>query len=196
MPIRYISHRSTVFHPDATTDSQEFVLLFGDEVDTTGLQQNGRSEVIYRGRTGWVRTDRLMNNHPLELYAIDVGQGDSTFIVTPSGRKILIDGGRGDEAFQFLVWRYRLDAPSPEPIDIDLVVLTHTDEDHIGGLVSIIQHPLINVREVVHSGIAKFRSGAFATQLGDTDGTGANRVLVTRHDRIEELNRPALTATM
>jgi hypothetical protein len=45
MPIRYISHRSTVFHPDATTDSQEFVLLFGDEVDTTGLQQK-RSSIV------------------------------------------------------------------------------------------------------------------------------------------------------
>jgi len=105
MPIRYVSTKSTVFHPDADTDSQEFVLIFGDEVETTGMQANGRDEVIYRHRTGWVRSDRLMTKHPLEMYFIDVGQGDSAYIVTPGGRNILIDGGSGNEAFQFLVWK-------------------------------------------------------------------------------------------
>jgi beta-lactamase superfamily II metal-dependent hydrolase len=28
----------------------------------------------------------------LEIYFIDVGQGDSTFIVTPGRKKILVDG--------------------------------------------------------------------------------------------------------
>ena len=86
MPTRYISTKTTVFHPESDTDSQEFVLIFGDEVETTGVQENGRDEVIYRGRTGWVRSDRLMTDHPLEMYFIDVGQGDSAYIVTPGGR--------------------------------------------------------------------------------------------------------------
>ena len=111
MSVQYISTKSTVFHPDAHTDSQDLVLIFGDEVRTTGQQENGRDQVMYRGRTGWVRSHRLMPHHPLEMYCIDVGQGDAAFIVTPAGRKILIDGGRGHEAFQFLVWKYRLDLP-------------------------------------------------------------------------------------
>jgi hypothetical protein len=35
MALRYISERRTVFHPDAQTGTQEFVLIYGDEVDTT-----------------------------------------------------------------------------------------------------------------------------------------------------------------
>ena len=54
-------------------------------------------------------------------------------------------------------------------------------------------HNLINVREVVHSGIAKFRPGVFDTRLGDTEGAGANRLLVTRHDQINDLTRADLT---
>ena len=195
MPIRYVSTKSTVFHPDPETDSQEFVLIFGDEVETTGIQANGRDEVIYRHRTGWVRSDRLTTNHPLEMYFIDVGQGDSAYIVTPGGRKILIDGGSGNEAFQFLVWKYRLDLPSPKPVDLDLMVVTHTDDDHLAGLVSILAHPLIGVREVVHSGIAKFGSG-FDTESGGTVNVGQDRFLVTRHDGIADLNSKDLTNTM
>jgi beta-lactamase superfamily II metal-dependent hydrolase len=195
MTIQYISTKSTVFHPDPQTDSQEFVLIFGDEIDTTGQQENGRDEVIYRGRTGWVRSDRLMPDHPLEIYCIDVGQGDSVFVVTPNGRKILVDGGQGNEAFQFLVWKYRLDQTNPNPIDIDLMVVSHADDDHIAGLIAIIQHPLIRVREIIHSGIAKYSSG-FTTNLGDTVGQGQNRVLVTRHDSAADLANQQLNTTM
>jgi len=193
MALHYISERRTVFHPDAQTGTQEFVLIYGDEVDTTDTDpQNGRTEVVYRRRTGWVRTDHLMTAHPCELYFIDVGQGDSTFIVTPGFRKILIDGGTGDEAFQFLVWRYRLDLPNATPIDIDLLVLSHADSDHIAGLIHIIQHPLINVQRIIHSGVAKYQEGIFATRLGDTEGAGQARRLVTRHDGIADLNRNQL----
>jgi competence protein ComEC len=195
MSLQYISTKSTVFHPDAMTDSQEFVLIYGDEVDTTDVQQNGRDEVIYRGRTGWVRSDRLMQEHPLEMYCIDVGQGDSFFIVTPVGRRILIDGGTGHEAFQFLVWKYRLDLPTATPIDIDLLVVSHADADHLAGLVSIVAHPLIRVKEIVHSGIGRYNSG-FDTELGDTDGLGINRVLITRHDGIGDLDGEDLKDTM
>ena len=195
MPTRYISTKTTVFHPESDTDSQEFVLIFGDEVETTGVQENGRDEVIYRGRTGWVRSDRLMTDHPLEMYFIDVGQGDSAYIVTPGGRKVLIDGGQENEAFQFLVWKYRLDLPSPDPLDLDLIVVTHTDQDHLAGLTSILAHSSIRVREVIHSGIAKYHSG-FDTELGDTVEEGQDRFLVTRHDTIADLDGTVLTDVM
>ncbi len=195
MPIQYISTKSTVFHPDSQTDSQEFVLIFGDEVETTGIQDNARDEVIYRGRTGWVRSDRLMSQHPLEIYFIDVGQGDSAFVVTPAGRKILVDGGRGNEAFQFLVWKYRLDRPNPDPVDIDLMVVSHADDDHIEGLISILEHHLIRVGKIVHSGIAKYDSG-FNTYLGETVSHGQDRFLVTRHDTIADLAGADLNSTM
>ena len=196
MARRYISNRNTYFYRNATTNSRSLVLIFGDEVETIGNQQNGRDEAIYRTRRGWVRSDRLMTEHPLELYFIDVGQGDSAFIVTPAGRKILIDGGRGNEAFQFLVWKYRLDLPTADPVEIDLVVLTHADEDHIAGLVPIIGHPRIEVKEIVHSGIAKYSAGVFNTALGHRVGSGSNSVMVTRHDGIADLANQNLSENM
>ncbi len=196
MARRFISTATAKFHPSPTTGARDFVLIYGDEVDTTGNEQNGRSEVVYRTRTGWVPSNQLGTVHPAELYFIDVGQGDAAFIVTPQGRTILVDGGRGDEAFQFLVWKYRLDLPAPSPVDVDLLVLTHTDEDHIGGLARIISHPLIRVGRIVHSGIARFSAGHFDTELGRTAGTGANTVLLTRYDGMQDLNRTQLTPTL
>ena len=195
MATRYISTKSTIFHPDSQSNSQTLILIFGDEVKTTDRQQNGRDEVRYRSLMGWVRSERLMRSHPLEMYFIDVGQGDSAFIVTPRRRKILIDGGRGNEAFQFLVWKYRIDRRRTRPVDIDLLVLTHPDDDHIAGLASIISHPLIRVREIVHNGIAKYDSG-YNTELGDVVGQGQNRVLVTRHNSIDDLAGANLNSVM
>ncbi|MDX1388099.1 MAG: hypothetical protein R3344_02865 [Acidobacteriota bacterium] len=197
MALRYVSTRSTVLHPDSETDSQDLVLIFGDEVDTTGGVDpgSGRHEVVYRHRTGWVRSDRLTTRHPLELYFIDVGEGDSTFVVTPAGKKILIDGGRGNEAFQFLVWKYRLDMATSPGVEIDLVVISHTDDRHVAGLTSIVEHDRIHVREIVHSGIAKHTSG-FDTVLGDIVGSGSSRVLITRHDSIADLVGRNLNDTM
>ena len=34
----------------------------------------------------------------LEVYYIDVGQGDSIFIISPTGKTILIDGGEKDSS--------------------------------------------------------------------------------------------------
>ena len=196
MARRFVSTATAQFHPEATGGARDFILIFGDEVDTTGTEQNGRSQVVYRARTGWVLTSNLGADHPAELYFIDVGQGDAAFIVTPQGKTILVDGGRGDEAFQFLVWRYRLDLPAALPVDVDLLVLTHTDEDHLDGLAQIIAHPLIRVGRIVHSGIAKFRPGVFDTELGRTDGAGASQVLLTRYGAIQDLDRSQLTSTL
>lgn len=85
-------------------------------MDNVGNQPQGWDEVIYRNRRGWVPSDRLIATHPLEVDTVDVGQGNATFIVTPGSRVILMDGGREDEAFQFFVWKYRLDLPTTPPL--------------------------------------------------------------------------------
>lgn len=40
----------------------------------------------------------ILPNNSLKIYFIDVGQGDSSLIFTPSNKKILIDGG-GSESY-------------------------------------------------------------------------------------------------
>lgn len=76
-------------------------------------------------------------------------------------------------------------------VDIDLLVLTHADSDHINGLVPIINHPGITVRHIAHSGIATFKKGQYQTVLGDLDITG--KYLVTRHSDLSGLGTAYLS---
>ncbi len=70
----------------------------------------------------------------LRVSFLDVGQGDSIFIETPNGNQILIDGGANKKVLRQL----RKAMPFYDRF-IDVVVATHPDLDHIGGLVSVIE---------------------------------------------------------
>ncbi|MBM4140361.1 MAG: MBL fold metallo-hydrolase [Nitrospira sp.] len=192
MPMKYISTKTSMLYEESTTAKRSAILIFGDEVQTSGSSVNGRIKTKFRNMQGFVDEDHLGDKPALELYFIDVGQGDSTFIVTPSRKKILIDGGINNRAFGFLAWKYRFDKDGP-PVDIDLLVLSHADEDHIKGLIPIIQHPKVNVRRIIHNGIATFKEGAFKTELGDLDP--GNKYLVTMHDTVNDLNGLQLDET-
>ena len=76
----------------------------------------------------------------LKIYFVDVKQGDSTFIVTPKNETILIDGG-GSLGTDFDVGENTL---LPYILDrgykkIDLMFVSHFDQDHIGGLFKILE---------------------------------------------------------
>ncbi len=72
-------------------------------------------------------------NHSLEVFFLDVGQGDSTLIKTPQGSLILIDGGPDNHVLD-AIGR----ATSFFDHHFDMVIATHPDADHIGGLVSVL----------------------------------------------------------
>jgi hypothetical protein len=184
MLTKYITSKTSPLYKSSTGGTREMVLIFGDEVKTNGTPVNGRVEAEFRGRKGFISGNHLSDKPALEIYFIDVGQGDSTFIVTPNRKKILIDGGINKRAFGFLTWKYRFDKDGP-PIDIDLLVLSHADADHIDGLAPIIRHPRVHVRKIVHNGIATFRDGTFDTNLGNLDT--AKKYLITRHDWLDDL---------
>ena len=64
------------------------------------------------------------------VYFIDVGQGDATLIIAASGESLLIDGGRSKT-------RIRERLSSLGITDLDAVLATHADSDHISGLVEV-----------------------------------------------------------
>lgn len=69
----------------------------------------------------------------LKIYFIDVGQGDSTLIVTPNKNTILIDGGGSKEKEAFNVGEstllpYLLDRGV---IKLDYILISHFDSDHV-----------------------------------------------------------------
>jgi len=81
----------------------------------------------------------------MKVHFIDVGQGDSILIETPEGKNILIDGGRpeyGEKVVSYL--------GEQKIKKLDLIIATHPDFDHIGGLVEVMKK--INVKQIIDSG--------------------------------------------
>jgi competence protein ComEC len=189
MVLKYLQRNSPLYE-NSTGKKVIDKLIYGEEVDTIGDLKDGRLPVKFRRRRGWIRELDLSDKSVLELYFIDVGQGDSTFIVTPKRKKILVDGGANEKASQFLAWKYYLNESDSEPITIDLLVLTHADEDHINGLVPVISHPKIRVKRIVHSGLATFKKDAFKERLGNlsTKPNTDTKYVITCHDQISELD--------
>ncbi|MBC7263784.1 MAG: DNA internalization-related competence protein ComEC/Rec2 [Chloroflexi bacterium] len=103
------------------------------------LTRNFRLRMLFTGLAvililTWLAVFSLPDGK-LHVVFLDVGQGDAIFVQTPTGRQMMIDGG-----------------PAPSVVlaglgkripfwdrDIDLLVLTHPDEDHLAGLVSILE---------------------------------------------------------
>ncbi|MCA9363821.1 MBL fold metallo-hydrolase [Candidatus Kaiserbacteria bacterium] len=67
------------------------------------------------------------------VYFLDVGQGDAIFIETPDGHQMLIDGGPGSDVLRELGA-----VMSFFDRTIDVVLATHPDQDHVGGLVDVL----------------------------------------------------------
>jgi competence protein ComEC len=81
----------------------------------------------------------------LTVAFLDVGQGDSIFIQAPNGHQMLIDGGRDEHilaALQQMMPR--------GDTDIDVVLATHPDADHIGGLPAVLER--YEVTEIIDNG--------------------------------------------
>lgn len=87
----------------------------------------------------------------LKVYFIDVGQGDCSLVISPYGKKILIDGGGSKEVSNFDVGENTI-LPfllHKGVTNIDIVMISHFDADHCNGLISILES--INVKKVVIS---------------------------------------------
>lgn len=82
----------------------------------------------------------------LRVGFLDVGQGDAILIQTPYGQNILIDGGEDERVLrklgEQLPWWERT---------IDLMVLTHPHQDHVGGLIPVLER--YEVERAVYTGM-------------------------------------------
>lgn len=87
---------------------------------------------------GWGPAHPHVRRGVLEVTSIDVGEGDSSLIVTPEGRTLLIDAGSptggphlsefdvGENVVSPYLWSRGFNR-------IDVVALTHAHSDHMGG---------------------------------------------------------------
>lgn len=80
----------------------------------------------------WYAALREDRHGQLRVSFLDIGQGDSIYIESPSGTQALIDGGADSTVIrrlsEVMPWYDR---------SIDLVIGTHPDADHIGGLIDV-----------------------------------------------------------
>ncbi|AVD37688.1 ComEC/Rec2 family competence protein [Clostridioides difficile] len=75
----------------------------------------------------------------LSIHMIDVGQGDSILVQTPTNKNILIDGG--DEYSKNIINSY---LRQKRIKTIDIIIATHPDSDHIGSLDNVIKKFNVN----------------------------------------------------
>lgn len=68
-----------------------------------------------------------------ELYFFDIGQGDSQLVVLPHNIKVLIDGGPTGAVLDNLA-----EILSPVDRRIDVLMMTHPQLDHFGGLIDVL----------------------------------------------------------
>ncbi|MCO7536343.1 MBL fold metallo-hydrolase [Pseudomonas asiatica] len=83
------------------------------------------------------------------LSIIDVGHGNCALITT-EGKNVIIDTASRTHLLRFL--------ESVGVFDIDLVVISHSDEDHMGGLLNLLSNSKYSVSKLVINPDAKKKS--------------------------------------
>jgi competence protein ComEC len=131
--------------------AHEFVEALAKNNITTGYPGNlfKPNEALSRQHFA-VFMARMLNDEfkPLpdfQVHFLDVGQGDSILVFFPDGKTMLIDGGKRE------MGKYVVQYIQEQGIkSLDLVVSTHPDADHLGGLLEVLEH--IPVKAVMDSG--------------------------------------------
>lgn len=86
---------------------------------------------IFIGQAAWAEKQ----SGEFALYFLNVGQGDGQLVNLPNDVQVLIDGGKGARIMNELG---KILAPTDHYID--LVVATHPDLDHYGGLIDVLKN--------------------------------------------------------
>lgn len=91
---------------------------------------------LLAGCTEVLKTEKVpvTAGQEMRVHFLDVGQGDSIFIESANGKTMLVDGGVKGAGQQVVSYLKELGVNK-----LDIVVATHPDADHIGGLIPVLQ---------------------------------------------------------
>ncbi len=151
-------------------------LLWGDPLQELAREGSGAGErvkVRARRRTGWLPASAVSDTGLLEIYVIDVGQGDGVLMRTPHDDAWhMIDAGiRASKqmtrkgAANFVRWKF-IDDLQRDRVSFRNMIVTHPDADHYGGMIDLLSGALpdgrkfgIEVQNFWHCGIGRFKDG-------------------------------------
>lgn len=187
--LKYVATPTAALYAQPDGRRRRIELLWGDRVqvlDATGARWRVRA----RGVTGFVAPTVLGDTSLLEVYFIDVGQGDGILIRFPDGRHVLVDGGynrakqqTGKNAADFVDWKFVRDY-GRDTIVLDAMVSSHCDADHYGGLWDLLDPAhrdeldarAVEVKAFYHAGVAWW-SDAGKRNLGPVEDGRLVRLL-------------------
>jgi competence protein ComEC len=124
-----------------------------------------------------LRSTPLLAAGTLRVSFIDVGQGDAALVTSPTGKTVLIDGGPHSSARalkEFL--RGHVHAP------LDLILLTHRHEDHLGGLPEVVRE--VGARRFVDAPVPHAQKG-YTALMQALQARGAQVQTATRGRTID-----------
>ncbi|MGH7830298.1 MAG: hypothetical protein ACREP8_08970, partial [Candidatus Binatia bacterium] len=187
---------------------EQAILAFGDKVEV--LEEGGgstpsrvRALDLFDGTLeGTVarKPFRGRDKGVLKFSMVDVQQGDGMVLETPPDqndrtRLVFIDGGDNKLFARHVAARYRHRQSSPtNPLEVDLILITHGDADHFEGLIDIRRSEtergisdrkrlFIHPRRVYHNGLVK---GPLAVpepkRLGRTVNDNSTPMIVDLYD--------------
>jgi len=116
------------------------------------------------------------NDGLLTVSFLDVGQGDAIFIEAPNGTQMLVDAGSGKQVLR------ELQKVMPfYDRSIDIVLATHPDKDHIGGMPGVLERFFVS--QFIEPGVLA-DSGTYTALLGLVESERAKHVLARRGMKI------------
>ncbi|MFS0689415.1 S-layer homology domain-containing protein [Sporosarcina sp. 179-K 8C2 HS] len=132
---------------------KDYISVLASENITTGYldgsfgPNNKLSRQHFAAFMARMLDDKFKPAPNMQVHFIDVGQGDSILIQSPNGKNMLIDGGDKSHGNKVVAFLKSKGVPT-----LDVVVATHPDADHIGGLPAVLNN--FKVNQFIDSGKA------------------------------------------
>jgi beta-lactamase superfamily II metal-dependent hydrolase len=134
---------------------------------------------------------KIRSGQNLTIAFIDVGQGDSTLVIFPNAKTLLIDGGERESYGKVLATLQELGLNH-----VDIAVATHPHADHIGGLIDVIKN--VDVEQMLDSGqvhttqtFEDFLNAIDTKQIPLKSVREGDYILLDPTVKVEVLNPPA-----
>jgi len=125
----------------------------------------------------WTAVVRADRNGALTVAFLDVGQGDAIYIEAPNGNQMLIDGGPSSGA----LLRALGNVMPFWDRSIDVVLATHPDQDHVGGLTAVVERMSVDSVVTTENTSDTGAYGAFEKVIAENN---SRHILARAHERI------------